>query len=65
MSSRLDEVFSPGDPCEVYFADAEVPFWRRAIVWRGPLPVCWVKTADGGVSVVTNTRRLRTPTGAA
>lgn len=61
MPKHLDELFQPGDLCQVYFADAETPEWYDAVVLGFQHPGCWVQAANGGVWFVTNTRRIRKP----
>ena len=59
MARRLDEMFTPGDRCEVYFADSEDPRWLPAVVLGFQRPGCWVQANNGSVWFVTNTRRIR------
>jgi hypothetical protein len=57
MPARLIEVYSPGDPVEIFFTeDSE---WRPGRVWALQHPGVWVQTEDQNLWFVTNGRRIR------
>jgi hypothetical protein len=57
MPARLIEVFSPGDPVEIYFREEDE--WRPGKVWGLQHPGVWVQTEDQNLWFVTNGRRIR------
>ena len=59
MAQRLVDTYQPGDPVEIYFAQTDDTGWQRGEVIAAQHPGLWVRTADGRLWFVTNTRRIR------
>jgi hypothetical protein len=64
MAQRLVDVYRPGDDVEVWFEHASQSGWYPAQVVGFQHPGAWVRTGDGGLWFVTNTRRIRFPAAA-
>jgi hypothetical protein len=62
MVKRLAEQYRPGDAVEVMFERDGDALWQRGQVVAHQPPGVWVRTADGQMWFVTNTRRIRPAT---
>ncbi len=59
MVKRLVEQYRPGDAVEIMFEREGEAAWQRGQVVAHQPPGVWVRTADGRMWFVTNTRRIR------
>lgn len=59
MTQRLVEQYHPGDRVEIHFERGDDTGWQRGEVVAAQHPGLWVRTADGRLWFVTNTRRIR------
>ncbi len=59
MVKRLVEQYRPGDAVEVMFELGGDATWQRGQVVKHQPPGVWVRTDDGRLWFVTNTRRIR------
>jgi hypothetical protein len=63
MPPRLVDVFHPGDAVQILMDDERGEGWRGGTVVALQHPGVWVRTEEGGLWFVTNSRHIRPASG--